>query len=204
MEWIQDLTLQTIDLIKSVDPIYAYLILMLASILENIFPPAPGDMITVFGASLVGLAHLSFGGVFIAVTIGSTAGFMIYYYVGKKYGHQFIEGRGKKLFPKEAIDKADKWFDKYGYNLILANRFLAGIRSVISLFSGMAELDSKRDLIYSTLSSILWNIILVSAGAFIGENWQEIVDYVQLYAKVISSLIVVAIIIIIIRKKRKK
>ena len=198
-EYINELTLY----IQSIEPIYAYVILMIASIVENIFPPAPGDMITIFGASLVGTGHLSFYGVTIATTVGSTIGFMSYFILGKKFGTQII-AKYPKLFPEEAINKAESWISTYGFKLVLANRFLAGIRSVISLVCGISKLSTSKVLIYSTISALIWNLLLVSAGAFIGENWEIIVEYVQTYAKWISILIALFVIIMFFKKKLKK
>lgn len=205
MEWIEQLTADAMTYIKSVEPIYAYLVLMLASIAENLFPPTPGDVITIFGASLVGTGHLSFIWVNVATTVGSTIGFMGYYYVGLKFGERFLKGEKRStLFPKEAVEKTEQWFSIYGYKLILANRFLAGIRAVISIVSGMSRLNPLKVLLYSTLSAILWNTILISSGALIGKNWELIVGYVQTYAKWISVGIVCVVVYILIKNRLAK
>lgn len=198
-DYINELTLY----IQSIEPIYAYIILMVASIVENVFPPAPGDMITIFGASLVGTGHLNFYGVLFSTTVGSTIGFMAYFIVGKKFGTTII-AKYPKLFPTEAISKAENWISTYGFKLVLANRFLAGIRSVISLVCGISKLNTSKVLIYSTVSALVWNVLLVSAGAFIGENWEIIVEYVQAYAKWISILIVIIIMVQVVKKRFKK
>ena len=155
MEWLSELTNVLIHYIQNLNPLYAYLILVFASYFENIFPPAPGDLITVFGASLVGTGHLTFFGVLISTTIGSVMGFMTYYYIGLKLERSFIETNRFKFLPKEAFEKAEKWFEIYGYKIVLANRFLSGIRSIISLFCGMSMLDVKRVVIYSTISALI-------------------------------------------------
>ena len=204
MEWLSNLTSEAMHYIGSMEPIYAYLILGLASYIENIFPPAPGDAITVFGASLVGTGHLSFMGVFISTTFGSVAGFMTYYGIGYFYERQILEKRNLKFLEPKSIQLAENWFAKYGYKVILANRFLSGIRSIISLFCGVSKLDVKRVLIYSTISASVWNILLIIAGIQLGKNWQEIEYYLSNYAKVIFSVLGVIIAYFIYRKFRNK
>jgi membrane protein DedA with SNARE-associated domain len=204
MDFVSDLIQQVIQYIESVDPIVAYLLLMFASITENILPPFPGDMMTIFGASLVGTGKLSFAGVFIATTLGSTIGFLVYYVVGYYFGEAFIHGRFARLFPEEAMFRVQKWFDKYGIKMIVANRFLAGARAVVSILSGMGKFSVPKVILYSTISAILWNIILISAGAYVGKNWEIIVEYVQQYAKIISIFIAIYIVFIIVKKKLKK
>jgi len=60
----------------------------------------------------------------------------------------------------------------------------------------------------ATLSALIWNGIIIYAGAFIGKSWQEIQEYINLYNKIIFSVLITAGIIALIyyflfkRKKR--
>lgn len=186
------------------DPFVAYLILGLASYFENIFPPAPGDAITVFAASLVGTGHLSFTGVFISSSFGSVLGFITYYGLGFYYEKQILEKKNLKFLEPKSIQLAEKWFAKYGYKIVLANRFLSGIRSIISLFCGMSKLDFKKVLLYSTLSASVWNILLIFAGIALGKNWQDIEYYLSNYAKFIFIILGILVAIFLYKKYGKR
>lgn len=190
-EWIAELTNNTITYIQSVEPLYAYIALAFTSFLENIFPPAPGDIITVFGASLAGTGYLSFFWVMVSTTIGSVLGFMFYFALGKYLGRKYFLEKNFSFFPKEQFFKTELWFEKYGYKIVLANRFLSGLRSVISLFCGISQLNTTQILIYSTISAVAWNLILVSAGAAVGSNWELIQSYLSQYAKIIGIIILI-------------
>lgn len=203
-EWLAATTDTFITYIQSVEPIYAYLALTFTSFLENIFPPAPGDVITVFGASLVGIGHLKFHWVLLSTTIGSVAGFMFYFYIGKFLGRKFFLEKNYSFFPNERFIKTEEWFEKYGYKIIVANRFLSGLRSVISLFCGVSQLSTSKVILFSTLSAIAWNLILVSAGAALGSNWHEIKNYLSQYAQVITVLIVCVVIYLLVKRKLGK
>ena len=67
-----------------------YLFLGLGAFLENIFPPAPGDMIVVLGAFLVGTGRLNFIIVFISTTTGSLLGFLVLFWLGSYLGRRFF------------------------------------------------------------------------------------------------------------------
>ena len=69
---------------------------------------------------------------------------------------------------------------------------------------GISKLSTVKVLIFSTISALIWNVLLISAGALIGENWEIIVGYVQTYAKWISIQISVVITALIIKKRLKK
>ena len=200
MDWLNEITTMAMHYVQNLNPYYAYFILVGASFFENIFPPAPGDLITVFGASLVGTGHLSFLGVLVSTTIGSVMGFMVYYYLGLKLERSFIETNRFKFLSAESFAQTEKWFEKYGYKIILANRFLSGIRSIISLFCGISMLDVKRVVLYSAISALIWNTLLISAGMVLGKNWEKIKDYLTTYAQFIFILLALVAMFVLIRK----
>ena len=60
-------------------------------------------------------------------------------------------------------------------------------------------------LVFSTLGTAIWNTILIYLGALAGENWENIIGYLDTYSYVICIAVAVALIIlIIIRMKRKR
>jgi len=146
----------------------------LSAFVENVFPPIPGDTITAFGAFLVGAQRLSFGGVYVATLAGSLAGFMSLFWVGRLLGRRFFMERDYRLFRAHDIRRAEDWFKKYGYFIILLNRFFPGIRSVISIAGGMSQLNFLRVGLLALISAATWNLIWISLGYSIGTNWQTV------------------------------
>ena len=82
---------------------------------------------------------------------------------------------------------------RWGQGVVIANRFLAGTRSVISLTAGMSHLNVTPTILSSLVSSILWNSLLLGMGWVIRDNWQIIGDYLSNYGKIILALIVLFI-----------
>ena len=124
-----------------------------------------------FGAFLVGSGRLDFIGVFLSTTLGSIAGFMFLFWIGSLLGKKFFLDRDLWFFKAEDILRAEKWFKRYGYLLVLLNRFFPGIRSVISIAGGISGLDSLKVGILALLSSGIWNLIWISAGFALGTKW---------------------------------
>ncbi len=92
------------DIIKFLLPlnnIFLYLFLFLSAIIENLFPPIPGDTITVFGAFLVGVGRLNYFGVYLSTTLGSVIGFMTLFLIGKYLGRKFFHEKNYKHFSIE-------------------------------------------------------------------------------------------------------
>ena len=163
-----------LELLNTLPQWLTYFLLGLSAFIENIFPPIPGDTITAFGAFLVGTKRLSFLGVYVSTTIGSLAGFMALFWTGKLLGERYFLEREFKFFKKEDIARAREWFRKYGYLLILMNRFLPGIRSVISLSGGISRLNGFKVAILALASSSVWNLIWIAMGYSLGANWDTV------------------------------
>ena len=75
-----------------------------------------------------------------------------------------------RLFSAQNIVQAEKWFRKYGYFLILLNRFFPGIRSIISLAGGISNLGTFRVALLALISAAAWNLIWDRHRLFTGEQ----------------------------------
>jgi membrane protein DedA with SNARE-associated domain len=193
-----------IQSLATLDPLWIYTALFLLAFIENIFPPSPSDVAIVFGGALAGMEKGNWVIAWFSGAIGATLGFMVMYGIGKWFGHKIIEKNKIKFLPIENIHKLEAWFTRYGYGIIIANRFLTGTRAIVSFFAGMSELDLLKTTILSFISSLTWYGILTYAGFSLGNNWEEIGFYLGTYTKIVTGVIIVVIAIFLIRYFIKK
>ena len=190
---------------SQISPATTYVILCLSAFTENVIPPIPGDSVVILGAYLVSIGQLDFLGVYISTTLGSVIGFVTMYYIGRHFGRAFIYKKSRaKIFKPEHIKKVELWFGKWGYWVIIANRFLSGTRSVISLFSGLFHLNALVVIALSLLSALIWNGLLIFAGMLVGTHWEIISNIVSRYNQVLIVLTVLFIVYFIYSKYKKK
>ena len=147
----------------------------------------------IFGAYLVGRGNLSFTMALITTLAGSVLGFLTLYVIGFRYGRGFMYSKQQTWFSPKSLERVERLFDKWGYGVVLINRFLAGLRSVIGLFSGIGKLNIWKVILLSTISSFFWNGTLIWLGSSIGENWELIGVYLQRYNSIVSILLVAVI-----------
>lgn len=178
---------------SNLDPILIYLVLFFFAFIENIFPPSPSDVVVVVGASLIATTSLEFIPVLIITSLGSSIGYMLMYLMGKLFGEKIIRSGKISFITQEGLSNTDIWFNKWGYKLILANRFMPGTRSVISFFTGVYELEVLRTFIYSTISAFAWNILIIYAGMLLGNNVEIIDYYLSTYSKIGIGISVVIV-----------
>ena len=188
---------QFVNFLASLNPIWIYCVAGAIAYIEHVFPPSPSDVILVAAGSLAGLGRVDFTVLLIVSTIGSTAGFFTMYKIGDWFGVRILEAGKLKYIPLEKVHKVEAWFKIYGYWIVVINRFLAGTRAVIAFFTGMSELSIWRTTILSSLSSLLWNFILLFAGRELGKNWKEISSYLETYGKVVSIFVILLILLFV-------
>jgi membrane protein DedA with SNARE-associated domain len=193
------------NLFSGISPAMTYLILGISAFTENVLPPIPGDTVVVLGAYLVSIGQLNFWGVYISTTVGSVIGFVTMYYIGRRFGRSFIYKKSRaKVFKEEDIRKVEVWFGKWGYWVIVANRFLSGTRSVISLFAGLFHLNAIFVIGLSLVSALIWNGLLLFAGMLVGKNWSIISDIISQYNTILIVLTISIVGYVIYRKFYKK
>ncbi|PPA72443.1 DedA family protein [Jeotgalibacillus proteolyticus] len=169
---------------------YGYAGIFLVIALENLFPPIPSEVILPFGGFMTTNTELTITGVIAASTAGSAAGAIILYGVGRlldvKRLETIIDRYGKYLrLKKKDLHKADAWFDRYGIWTVFFCRMVPLVRSLISIPAGMSNMPFVLFLLFTTLGTIIWNTILIIVGAKLGEQWEKISSFMDVYSYIV-------------------
>lgn len=173
---------------------FGYVGVALLIALENLFPPIPSEVILTFGGFMTTQTSLTVTGVVIAATIGSVSGALILYGIGAWLHAERLEriveryGRWLRLKPED-VRKADRWFDRYGPWAVLLCRLVPLVRSLISIPAGMSGMNLPLFLLYTTIGSLIWNIVLVSVGASVGASWESVVGFMDVFSNVVYGLL---------------
>jgi membrane protein DedA with SNARE-associated domain len=190
-----DVLLDIVAWMTTLPSVWAYGLILGIAWLENVFPPIPGDMVVVFGGYMAGLGLLNASLVAVLATIGGTLGFMSMYYIGHRVGVGLLDPQRYRWLPKKRISRVRERLQRQGFMLVAANRFLSGLRSVISLTVGMAHMHVGKTWLWSSVSSAAWCILLTIAGVVLGENWEIVSSYLQAWGGAILGLLALFVII---------
>ena len=200
MESVQGLA----EWLAALPPLSIYLVLFVVSYLENLIPPIWGDTLVVLCGWLVGLGTLAFVPTVALATLGGTLGFMTLYAVGHRLDTAIADPTRLRWIPRAPLAAAERWLNRWGMGVVAVNRFLAGGRSVISLLAGASRLPFVRTMIWAALSALVWCVILVTAGAWVGTQWEIVLDVLSTYGRVITALVGAAALIAAIRWYRRR
>ena len=162
----------------------AYLTISLAMFLENIIPPIPSEIIMPLGGFFVYQQKLNFYILVFWGLLGTIAGSLPWYYLGKLVNEKrlsnFLDKRGKYLgITSDDLAKSKRWFDKYGVSLVFWGRLVPGIRTLISVPAGMELMPLRKFLVWTTLGSLIWVTLLTYAGYIFGEKYPIIETYLD-------------------------
>ena len=116
---------------------------------------------------------------------------MLIYGIGKHWGRQYFFQKNFHWMPVTFLKKVEDKFQKYGLWVILFNRFMPGMRSVIGLFSGISNIKWKNALLLVSISTLIWNGLLVFMGYYLGENWQRIEKLLNDYNKSVAMFFII-------------
>jgi membrane protein DedA with SNARE-associated domain len=154
--------------------------------IEYVFPPFPGDTVTLAGAVLTAQAGWPWWAVFGALTLGSVAGAWANLGAGRwlaqadgdTWLHRWL-ARPKVAQRRERLEER---FRRHGSAYIALNRFLPAFRALFFVTAGMAGLPTARVLGFAALSAALWNGLIMCAGAAVGYNLDVLTALAKQYS----------------------
>jgi membrane protein DedA with SNARE-associated domain len=162
-------------------------VLFLASGLEYVFPPAPGDSVIVLGGVYAVRAGVPIAAVFAVLMAGSLLGAMADWALGRWLGRKLAAAPHEKRFlrflSREQILEWEVRFRHHGTFWLVINRFLPGVRGPIFLAAGASGISARRVLVWGGLSSLVWNALLFGAGYAAGGHAERIEQLLQSYGR---------------------
>lgn len=189
---------------------YGYLGVFLLILIENIFPPIPSEVILLFGGFMTTYTSLNVLGMTMSSILGSVLGALILYKIGTIFNKDTLKklihtrlGKFLRINDKE-IDSSFNYFQTKGEKAIFFCRFIPLIRSLISVPAGINKMNITKFMIYTTLGSLIWNVVLITLGYIVGNNWKSILKIFDLYSTYAVVIIFIILIILIIKFYKKK
>ncbi|MFL6492399.1 MAG: DedA family protein [Nitrososphaera sp.] len=199
-----------LDAITGLIADYGYPAVFAAAFLEVIFPPIPSEVIfplVGFTVQSRGLGIENIIGMATVGALGSTAGAVVIYFVSAKVGRAAIARFGKRVrISEQEIEKAERWFEKYGSIAVFTARMIPGIREIISIPAGIGQMNIAKFLGYTFVGSLLWCIILTFVGYYLGKAWSKFSDQASSAYSIVSFVVIAALVagIVFWYSKRKR
>ena len=190
-----------INIITSLISSYGYLGIFIAAFAETIFPPIPSELIFPLAGFIGFKSNFTYFETFLMAlsgAVGATIGAIVIYLVSLKIGRIAIVKLGKYVFVSEKkIESAERWFEKYGVYAVFLGRMAPGVRELISVPAGIARMHFAKFVTFTFFGSLVWSLILVFSGYFLGNSWDSLSETLSDYFPIISVIVLLSIGIVI-------
>ena len=179
-----------------------------ASASEYVVPPLPADTVIVLSSLLVVAHSWSFGTVYSTVVAGGVLGSILQYFIGYALARKQRTDEPPPLVLRwmgaGRIQEFADLFRKYGYWLILFNRFMPGLRAAVFLACGTVRLNPRRVILLGLVSNLVWSALLLRLGLLLGENFEKIQSALSVYRYVAIAIMIALIGVFAYRKRGQR
>ena len=133
-----------------------------------------GQGVTLFGA------HLSHGfPAYLAIAVAGTVGYLLGslagWAIGDYGGRPLLERRGRLLhLDADRLDRAERWFERWGDWAVLLGRITPVVRSFISIPAGVFRAPLGRYTALTLVGSAAWCFSLAGLGWGVGSSWERV------------------------------
>jgi membrane protein DedA with SNARE-associated domain len=136
--------------------------------------------------------------------VGCTIGSVISYALGAWGGRPLVQRYGKYiLVSEEDLEKADRWFARWGDWAAFVSRLLPIVRTFISFPAGVVRMNFPRFTLFSFIGSFVWCALLALGGFHFGRHWEELRAIMRPFDIPIAVVIVAAFAYYVYRHVRK-
>jgi len=149
-----------------------YFTITLLMAIESTIVPLPSEVVIPFAAWKAASGELNIFLVVLFGTLGALIGSLFNYilarYLGRALLYKFADSKLGHLFllNGEAVQKTENYFIKNGKSSTFIGRLIPGVRHLISIPAGLAKMNLKDFILYTTLGALIWNIILAVIGFY--------------------------------------
>jgi membrane protein DedA with SNARE-associated domain len=151
---------------------YAGVVFLMA--IESACIPLPSEAIMPFAGYLISVGQFSLIGAATAGALGCNIGSTLAYFVAAKGGRKVLERWGGYILlgPAE-LDRAERFFARYGAATVFVGRLLPVVRTFIAFPAGLARMPMLKFQIYTFLGSWPWCFGLAYVGLLLGARWES-------------------------------
>ena len=133
-------------------------------------PYLPGDSLLFAVGALAARegSPVSLPWVWTLLSAAAVLGNMVNYAVGKWVGPKIFSRDGSWLLNRKNLDKAHRFYDKYGGKTIILARFIPIIRTFAPFVAGVGAMTYPRFLMFNVVGGFTWVTLITFSGYFFG------------------------------------
>ena len=138
----------------------------------------PGDSLLIAAGLFAGRGRLPIEWLLPLVIIAAIVGYEVGYIFGRRIGPGLFKRKDGFLFKEEYLGRTEKFFEKYGPVTVVGARFIAHVRTLVSLTAGASNMNRRKFTIYNVIGAFLWAGGLTFLGYWLGSRVPNIDKFI--------------------------
>jgi membrane-associated protein len=168
----------------------------------------PGDSLLVLAGLFAAIdnppVHLNLGLVLVALFLAAVSGAQTGYFIGLRAGPALFRRPESRLFKHENVEKAERYFAKYGPKTIVIARFIPIVRTFANPMAGVGRMDLRTFTTFNVLGGLLWSVGVTMLGVVLGKTIPNVEHHLLTVEAVIITLSVIPVGVEVVRSRRER
>ncbi|HET7558694.1 MAG TPA: DedA family protein [Limnochordia bacterium] len=154
---------------------YGYAGVFVALVLDFFgFAFLPSEPMLLLAAGLVGTGDLKLLPLIAVGIAGTFVGYGLAFELSRRVGFERLVAWGRRVGIKEHHwETSQRLWQRYGAILLIAGRYVAGLRHVVPYLAGLSGMPARAFHIWNVIGSCLWVVPLVLVGRSLGPYFDD-------------------------------
>ena len=126
----------------------------------------------------------------LVLSVGAFLGNVTGYEIGRRIGPPLAHRDGR-ILKKRYFDETSDFFEKHGNKALVIGRFVPFVRTYVTVVAGVAVMDRRRFLLWSSVGAVLWVLAITLLGYFLGSAFPGLASNID---KAILAILVLTVI----------
>jgi membrane protein DedA with SNARE-associated domain len=163
---------------------YGYLAILIGTFLE-------GETILVLGGFAAHRGLLWLPGVMAAAFVGSLASDQLFFFIGRRHGAAWL---AKRPGWQPNIERVRRLIARHDTLIILAFRFIYGLRNVTPLALGMSAVPAWKFALLNGVGAAVWAVAIGALGWFVGSAAKQMLGHLERYElRIVAGIVIVGL-----------
>jgi membrane protein DedA with SNARE-associated domain/rhodanese-related sulfurtransferase len=186
---------------------YAYLILFVWVLVEQLGVPIPSIPLLLTAGTLSATHKMSAGLALVCVLAACMLSDSMWYLLGRRFGNRVLKLLCRfSLEASTCVTKTENYFVRRGPVTLLFAKFVPGLSTVAAPIAGQTGMSFSRFLLWDLAGSVVWAEVYILAGQFFGDIAKKSTVFFHLlghFAGVLFVLMVLGLLIYRVVKQRR-
>lgn len=151
----------------------------------------PGDSLLFTAGLLASQGKLNLPVILAGCFVAAVAGDQVGYAFGRRVGPALFNRPESRFFKQEHVERADRFFDRYGPKTIVLARFVPIVRTFAPILAGVGSMQYRKFVMFNVVGGLAWAVGVTLTGYALGETIPNVDRYLL---PIIALIVVVSVV----------